>query len=602
MSLVTSFDTLTQMFDSITKKFIDETKPAFLRKINGIWSGVSYKNYRNQVKFFSTGLISMGLKQGDNVALISENRIEWPVSDIALLSAGAVVVPIYPSLTAQQMEYILTNAEIKYIILSNQFQFNKIKKIKSNIQSLKKIITFNNISDGSEESTINYSDVIKIGEKFCDTNESYFDELLTGVKPEDTATIIYTSGTTGEPKGVELSHKNFVSNLRAVASFTEVNEKDISISYLPLCHVFERMAGNYFIFGCGATIAYADSIDSVAENFLEIRPTIMTTVPRLFEKVHAKIIKSVSKSSELKQKIFNSAISIGKKYAETAKKGFVPLNLRFKRKLADKLVFSQLRDRLGGRMRFFCSGGATLKKEIGEFFEAIGVLIMEGYGLTETSPVIAMNRMTAYKFGTVGWVLPGVEINIASDGEILTRGNHVMKGYYNNKKATDEVIDKDGWFKTGDIGHMDSESYLTITDRKKNIFVSSGGKNIAPQPLEDLFLSSKYIDQFVLLGDRRQFLSALIVPDFGYIKEFADSNNIPYNDINELINNEQIYKLIETDIGLIQKNLSNYERVRKFVLLEKPLSLEDGEITPSLKIKRKVIEERYSSLIETMYQ
>jgi long-chain acyl-CoA synthetase len=601
MALVTSFDTLTQMFDSITKKFINETKPAFLKKINGIWTGLSYKDYRNQVKFFSTGLISMGLKQGDNVALISENRVEWPISDLALLSAKAVVVPIYPSLTAQQMEYILINAGVKYIILSNQFQLNKIKKIKSNVQSLKQIITFNNIND-SNEPILNYSEVIKTGEKFCDTNKSYFDKLLTEVKPDDTATIIYTSGTTGEPKGVELSHKNFVSNLKAVASFTEVNEKDLSVSYLPLSHIFERMAGNYFIFGCGATIAYADSIDSVAENLLELKPTVVTTVPRLFEKVYAKILRSISKSSELKQKIFNYSIKIGKKYAETKKKGIVPLNLKFKNRLADKLVFSNLKARLGGRLRFFCSGGAALTKEIGEFFEAIGILIMEGYGLTETSPVIAMNRMNAYKFGTVGWVLPGVEVKIASDGEILTRGDHVMKGYYNDKKTTDEVIDKDNWFHTGDIGHLDSESYLSITDRKKNIFVSSGGKNIAPQPLENLFLSSKYIEQFVLIGDRRQFLSALIVPDISSIKEFADSNNISYNDIQELVNNEEVYKLIENDIGLIQKNLSNYERVRRFVLLEKPLSLEEGEVTPSLKIKRKVIEEKYSNLIESMYQ
>ena len=602
MSLVTSFDTLTQMFDSITNKFINDTKPAFLKKVNGIWTGLSYKDYRSRVKFFSTGLISMGLKQGDNVALISENRVEWPISDLALLSARAVVVPIYPSLTAQQMEYVLTNAEVKYIILSNQFQLNKIKKIQSNIPSLKKIITFNNIAE-TEELIVNYSDVIKIGEKFCDTNVSYFDKLLTEVKPEDTATIIYTSGTTGEPKGVELSHKNFVSNLKAVASFTELDHSDTSLSYLPLSHVFERMAGNYFIFGCGATIAYADSIDSVAENLLEIKPTTMTTVPRLFEKVHAKILKSVSKSSELKQKIFNHSIAVGKKYAELKRKGIVPLNLKLKRQLADRLVFSSLREKLGGKLKFFCSGGAALSKEIGEFFEAVGILIVEGYGLTETSPVIAMNRMSgAYKFGTVGWALPGVEIKIASDGEILTRGDHVMKGYYNNKQATDEVIDKDGWFKTGDIGHIDSESYLSITDRKKNLFVSSGGKNIAPQPLEDLFLSSKYIDQFVLIGDRRQFLSALIVPDFSSVKEYADANNIPYNDVQELVNREEIHKMIESDIGIIQKNLANYERVRRFVLLEKPLTLEEGEVTPSLKIKRKVIEEKYSDLIEGMYQ
>jgi long-chain acyl-CoA synthetase len=313
-------------------------------------------------------------------------------------------------------------------------------------------------------------------------------------------------------------------------------------------------------------------------------------------------MRSLKNSSNSRKKMFRIALRIGKKYAAAKKKGLISINLKIKQALADKLVFSKIRERTGGRIRFFVSGGAALPKEIGEFFEAIGLKIFEGYGLTETSPVISINRPNNYKFGSAGLLLPGVEVKFASDGEILTRGEHVMKGYYNNPQSTKEAINEEGWFHTGDMGHFDSENFLLITDRKKNLFVSSGGKNIAPQPIENLFLSSKFIDQFVLIGDRRQFLSALIVPDFNAIKEHADAYDIPYSEIKDLTNNEEIYKIIEQEICQLQRDLANYERVRKFVLLEKPLTLEEGEITPSLKIKRKVVEEKYSDLIEGMYK
>ncbi len=600
MSIVKPFDTLTQMFDVVTKEFLNSKRPAFLRKVKGEWVGVSYSDYRNYVKNFTLGLKSIGVEKEDKIVIISENRIEWTISDMSILICGAIPVPIYPASTAKQIEYIIKNCEAKFVIVSNQLQLNKIAKIKSEIPNVKKIIIMNEKID-IEENVIKFSDILKAGEKFEESNKDLFEKLIYEVKPEDTASIIYTSGTTGEPKGVELTHNNFVFQIKGASEWFYVSPKDTSLSFLPLCHVFERTTGGYTIFACGATIAFADSIDTVAENLLEIKPTIVTTVPRLFERIYSKIIKSVENSSEVKQKLFYKALEVGKKYAESKREGLIPLNLKIKYKFYDKIVFEKIKQRTGGRIRFFVSGGAALSKEIGEFFDAIGIKIIEGYGLTETSPVVAVNEVDNYKFGTVGKPFTGVEVKIAEDGEILTRGPHVMKGYYKNPEATKEVIDADGWFHTGDIGFFDSENFLHITDRKKNLIVSSGGKNIAPQPIENLFLSSKFIDQFVLIGDRRQFLSALIVPDFDAIKEYADTHKIPYTNVQDLTNSEEIYKIIENDIAKIQKDLANYERIRKFVLLDKPLSLEEGEITPSLKIRRKVIEKKYSKLIDEMY-
>jgi long-chain acyl-CoA synthetase len=347
-------------------------------------------------------------------------------------------------------------------------------------------------------------------------------------------------------------------------------------------------------------ICYAESIETVSQNFIEVKPTILTSVPRLFERMYSKIIKNVESQSSAKQKIFYWALEIGKKAAIARKKGKLNPTLAIQYKLADRLVFSKLKARTGGKMRFFISGGAALSSELGEFFEAIGLLIIEGYGLTESSPVIVANRMNDYKFGTVGKVFPGVEIKIASDGEILARGPNIMKGYYKNKKETDEVL-KNGWLHTGDIGEFDKEGFLRITDRKKHLFKTTSGKYIAPTPIENLFLSSKYIDQFVLIGDRRMFLSALIVPDFEAIKEYADSHKINYSKVEDLSNDKVIKELIEKEMGKIQKSLANYEKIRKFTLLDRPFTLETGEITPSLKIKRKVVEELYSDKIEKMY-
>jgi long-chain acyl-CoA synthetase len=360
------------------------------------------------------------------------------------------------------------------------------------------------------------------------------------------------------------------------------------------------MGGYYTGFASGGTMCYAESIEAVSTNLLEVKPTLMTSVPRLFERIYSKVIKNVESQPAKKQKIFYWALDIGKEYAQAKKIKNLPLTLTLKYKLANKLVLQKIKDKTGGNLRFFISGGAALSRELGEFFEALGILIIEGYGLTESSPVITANRVDDYKFGTVGKVLPGIEVKIAKDGEILARGPNIMQGYYKNKKETEAVL-KDGWLHTGDIGVFDADGFLVITDRKKHLFKTTAGKYIAPTPIESLFISSKFIDQFVLIGDSRMFLSALVVPDFEAVKEYADSHKIPYSNEKDLVKNSEIYKVIEDDMSRFQKQLANYERVRKFVLLEKPFTIESGEITPSMKIKRKFVEERYRHLIEEMY-
>lgn len=598
-----SITTIPRLYKYLTETLANQTtKPLMKHKVDGKYVPISYDEFKEQTDNLAFGLASLGVKAEDKVAIISENRPEWVYSDMAILSLGAIDVPLYPSLTAESVEFIMNNSESKGIIVSNKFQLNKFIKIKDKCKTIEFIIILNEKDFNPDlKNLFTFKQVQELGKKYRKENPDLLKDSIEKVKPSDICTIIYTSGTTGEPKGVVLTHNNILSNVRAALQCFPITKDDIFLSFLPLCHIFERMAGYYTAFSSGGTICYAESIETVAQNLIEIKPTIMTTVPRLFERIHSKIIKNVESQPEKKQKIFNWAIEVGKQYAKAKKQKKVSFGLAAKHKVADKLVFRKLRDRTGGRLRFFISGGAALSKDLGEFFEAVGILIIEGYGLTESSPVIAANRLDDYKFGTVGKPFPGIEVKIAPDGEILAKGPNIMQGYYKNPKETEATI-KDGWLYTGDIGEFDSEGFLKITDRKKHLFKTSAGKYIAPTPIENLFLASKYIDQFVLIGDRRMFLTALIVPDFEALKEYADSNNIKYTNEIDLTKDERIYKLLEVELNQMQRNLANYERVRKFALLDRPFTIETGEITPSMKIRRKYIEERYGELIEKMYE
>ena len=597
------FSTIPELFTHLTSKFRDIPDKYIMHvKENGKYRGITYKEFEEHTENFACGLSALGIKKDDKIAISSENRPEWVYSDMAILGLGGIDVPLYPSLTADSQEFILNNSEATGIIVSNKFQLNKILKIWHNCKKLKFVIVLNDndIEDKKINNLYSFKEIQDMGIKFKELNQNIFKENIKTVSENDICTIIYTSGTTGNPKGVILTHKNIISNVNAVLDCLPISSSDIFLSFLPLCHIFERMGGYYTGFACEGTVYYAESIEMISQNILEVKPTIITTVPRLFERIYSKIIKNVEKEAATKQKIFYWAVETGKKYARLKKENNIPLKLKMEHKLAEKLVFSKLKEKMGGRLRFFVSGGAPLSREMGEFFEAIGVIILEGYGLTESSPVIAANRADDYKFGTVGKILPGVQVKIASDGEILVKGPNVMLGYYKNKSETNETI-KDGWLHTGDIGVFDSDGFLMITDRKKHLFKTSGGKYIAPAPIENLFLKSKFIDQFMLIGNHRMFLSALIVPDFESIQEYADSHKISYSDIKDLINKNEIHDLIDKEITHLQKKLANYEKVRKFRILDKPFTIESGEITPSLKIKRKFVEERYAYLIEGMY-
>ncbi|MBI4417518.1 MAG: long-chain fatty acid--CoA ligase [Ignavibacteriales bacterium] len=602
MSVVIEFSTIAEMFDRITTKYEHSGRPMLQYKAEGTYRSITHAEYRRQVERFALGLASLGVRRGDRLSIISENRPEWVVADMAMVILGVVNVPIYPTLTPKQIEFIYIDAGVRMAIVSNQMQLNKILRIRDDVKSLEKTVVMSDKGVITGNEVISFSRIYEMGDAFGQTHPDLLRASISQIKPDDLLTFIYTSGTTGNPKGVMLTHKNLVSNIKASADVIPFGETDVLLSFLPLCHSFERMAGYYTAMACGATVAYAESVETVRDNLLEVHPTIVTTVPRLFERIYNRLMKQVDSSPAVRQKIFHWAVGVGKEMAAARRAGKIPPMLKIQHGLASKLVYSKLKERTGGKIRFFVSGGAALPKMLGEFFEAVGIQIIEGYGLTETSPVLTVNRLHDYRFGTVGKPIPGVELKIAEDGEILARGPNIMMGYYNNKKATEEVIDRDGWFHTGDIGHFDEGGHLIITDRKKHLFVSSGGKNIAPQPIENLFLASKYIDQFVLIGDGRMFLTALIVPEFEVLKEYARQNGIGFESDYDLATHDSIREMYRKEIEMIQRELPAFERVRRFELLDKPLTVESGDITPTLKVKRKVVEEKYAGLIEKMYE
>ncbi len=602
MGAAVEFNTLTEMSSRLSKKYEGSGRYVYRYKLEGRYVGITYDEFYHKVELFAYGLNALGLKRGDKVAILSENRPEWPISDLACLALGLIDVPIFPTLTAKQVEYILVNGDVSVVVVSNTFQLNKILRIRANVKKLRHVIIMNPKEDTKDKTVLDFAEIYEKGRKPQEKNVAHFAKWMAQAKPGDIATIIYTSGTTGEPKGVILTHGNFVANIKGALDQIPITDEDSLLSFLPISHSFERMAGYYTALSTGASVSYAESIETVAQNLMEVRPTIVTTVPRLFERIHALIIKNVEAGSAAKKRIFYWALGVGRKYVNARKRGVVSPVLRSQYALADRLVLSKLKERTGGRIKFFVSGGAALSRELGEFFESVGILIIEGYGMTESSPVISANRMDDYKFGSVGKPLRNVQVKIAEDGEILTRGPHVMVGYYKNKEATTESIDRDGWLHTGDIGHFDTDGFIVITDRKKHLFVNSGGKNIAPQPIENLLLQSKFIDQIVLIGDKRRYNSALIVPDFGNLETYAKEHHLQYGKKEGLLSNEKMEDAIRKDINDLQKDLAKYEQVRRFKLLAAPFTIEDGDLTPTLKVKRKVVEHKYADLIESMYK
>ncbi|MCK5454178.1 MAG: long-chain fatty acid--CoA ligase, partial [Calditrichia bacterium] len=520
----------------------------YRNKKEGQWMSVSFQEAVDMAEKISAGFADQGIKKGDRIAIISANRMEWALSDYAALFLGAVLVPLYPSLIEHQIEYILNDSQAKIIIAEDGFQAEKIDKIRQNLKTVEHffIIEKGEIEDGKTWPSL--TSLQEKGADFLKHHENYIAESIELIKREDIATIIYTSGTTGEPKGVILAHKNFLANLESVSKLFDCYPEDEFLSFLPLSHILERTAGHYFSCYHGATVAYAEGIDSLPDNLVDIKPTLMISVPRLFEKMYGRILEAVENGSPLKRKIFYWSIKTGREFMKyKMAKQPAPVLVKIKQGLASKLVFGKLSQRLGGRIRYCISGGAPLPAPIGEFFNSAGLTILEGYGLTETSPGIAFNKPEAYKFGAVGMPLPNVEVKIADDGEIMTRGDHVMLGYYNKEEETKEVIDAQGWFSTGDIGFIDEDGFLTITDRKKNIIVTSGGKNIAPQPIENNLGTSNLIEQTVVIGDRRKFCSALIVPAEDAVINWAKKNKVVFDNYIQLLEHPKLIEEIQSE-------------------------------------------------------
>ncbi len=593
-------ETLPELFsDSVNK---NGDRDLFFEKKGDNWESISYRQGRDIVELVAMGLRSLGYAKGDRIAIQSENRSEWTLTDYACAHFGFVTVAVYPTLIPEQIEFILNDSGSALVFASSREQAEKILQIKNKILTLKHMVVFDD-EKFDEDWILTFADLKEKGKAFLETAGYTLEDEGKKISPEDLWTLIYTSGTTGNPKGVMLTQFNIASNVQATQDAVHFLENKRFLSFLPLSHSLERM-GSHATFWIGATTYFAESVPQVPENLRVAKPHYLISVPRLYEKIYAKVNETIAVSSPVKQKIFNWATSVGsevsKKYLQKAKKPTGLLGLKFA--LAQKLVFHKISDAFGGNFIFGISGGAPLPKTIGEFFASAGILILEGFGLTETTPVTNVNPIDNIKFGFVGKNIADVETRIADDGEIWFRGPNIMKGYYNNPEATKEAIDSDGWFATGDIGEIDEEGFLKITDRKKNLIVTSGGKNIAPANIENKLISSRWIDQIVVIGDRRNFLTAAIVPSTEALENWARENGVSYDSFAELVKKPEVYELIDKDLAPKQEELARFEQVKKFLILADPFTISDGTLTPSLKIKRKVVEDKYRAEFDALYQ
>lgn len=598
-------NTLARLF----RQAVSYDKPdMMLAKSDGRYRPISGREIYRRVGRLFHELRRAGIAPGDRCALLAENRWEWAVADFAMMTAGVVSVPVYPTLPAEQVHYLLEHSEARAIFVSTVQQLEKVQSIWDRLPALEGIILFDALDqDALDRDTRNRDGAdpriaelgVLIGETpLGESEREEFESAINSVRPEDLASIIYTSGTTGTPKGVMLSHGNFRSNVRDAE--LSVDETDVALSFLPLCHVAERMA-DYKFFQEGATVAYAESIDAVAQNLLEVRPTIAVGVPRFFEKIYDKVHTAVGAAPLIRRKLFHWAIGVGKAAIPCLLEGRrLPARLRLKHWIASRLVFQKLRARLGGRIRFFISGAAPLPLHVGEFFLALGVKICEAYGLTETSPVLSINHPEAIRPGTVGKVIPNVELKIAEDGEILARGPNIMQGYYKMPELTAESM-ADGWFQTGDIGKFDSDGYLTITDRKKDLLKTSGGKYIAPQPIESQLKTSSYVTTAVVIAEGRKFPSALIVPNFDKLKQLAAEKGITAASQTELAQHAEIRAVIEQEVESACAGMARYEQIKKIAILYEEFSIEKGEITPTMKVRRREVERIYADRIDEIY-
>ena len=588
--------TLNELFNSAVNTY---RELEFLRfKVGGEWRSLTFGDVARRVRELALGLHALGIRAGDRVSIWSENRPEWNLADLAALAIGAVDVPIYATQTRSQVEYILADSAARAIFVSPAFAEQALA-IKKHIPNLEFVITLGETPDAA----VGVEELVDKGRALYGERPDLYESLWRTPDPEDLATILYTSGSTGDPKGVMLSHKNLTANVLNSARWLKLgSQRELALTYLPFTHIFERAVW-YLYAHIGATVAYAESIEAVAKNLGEVRPTAMTSVPRMFEKIYARIIERGLSAGFPKRQIFLWALDVGKRWAEIKDHGESPGNLLdLQHKIADALVFKKWREAVGGNVRLFISGGAPLAPEIAYLFFAAGLPILQGYGLTETSPTVSCNTETRNRIGTVGPVLDGVKVRIAEDGEIHVKGDTVMKGYYNRPAENEEAFSDDGWFRTGDIGHLDADGFLVITDRKKDLIKTSGGKYVAPQRLESLIKSSRFVSQVVVVGNARKFASALIVPNIELLRGYAQLKGIQYTDESDLLSNPRVIDLINRQIDKYTADVPKYEKVKKVALLERELTTESGELTPTLKPRRSVIEKKFASVIDRLYE
>jgi len=575
-------------------------RPCFQYSQRGQWKTLTWNDVREKIQKVSNLLDRYGVGIGDRVCILSKTRYEWSVADFAILACGAVTVPIYDSNTPEQIAFIVENAEAVFMFVENEAQMQKLKKIWKNLPKLRVVVLFE-----SNDKLLEENRVLSWRESLLLPNENgaaIYQKNLQALLPKNMASIVYTSGTTGDPKGAVLTHDNFIAAIEGGSQAFPFHDDMIGLIFLPLAHILGRVAQFYQIAN-GYVHAYAESIERLADNMLAIRPHVMVSVPRIFEKVYERIQHTLESASWLQKRIFAWAIKVGGKvfsFTSTGKK--LPWWLALKNRLADRLVFTKIKQKLGGRLVFAISGGAPLSEEVGRFFSAAGFVILEGYGLTETTAANAVNRFQAIKIGTVGKPLSGVNIKTDDDGEILIKGRAVFSGYFKNEVATRDVFDSDGWFHTGDIGKFDDDGFLKITDRKKEIIVTAGGKKIAPQNIENLLKSDPYISQAVIHGDRRKFISALITLNRDVIESFAKKQQIAFENYADLVQNPKINALIRQSIEQKNMHLAQYETIKKFAILPQDFTIETGELTPSMKLKRKEIANKYKHILDGFYQ
>ncbi len=590
--------TLAELFRQALKKH--KRADALNFKMGGKWRSVSSDEICLRAENIALGLYALGLRKNDKAAILATNSPEWTLADAGCQFAGIVDVPIYTTLAETSVCYIINDSGSKVFFVQDNATYQRLIKIFPECKTLEKLVFFD-FEGVTAENAISLARLEDLGAELKTEKPNLIRDLAKAIESGDVATLIYTSGTTGEPKGVMLSHGNIISNVIDAGEKYSFSEKDVPLSVLPLSHIFERSAMYLYVFN-GMAVHYAESIDKVADNLREVRPTIFVGVPRLFEKVYAKAKLTAAESSPLKEKIFDWAIDIGKEFAlKTERNVPVSFFLGVKHSIADRMVFSKFRAFFGGRLRFCITGGAALSETIYLIFNGAGVSIMQGYGLTETSPVITSSNPIDVKLGTVGKPIRNIEVRIASDGEIEATGPNVMLGYYNKPEATRDVFSEDGWFKTGDIGQFDDEGFLKITDRKKELFKTSGGKYIAPSPIEQLIKGSRFVSQVVLVGNDRKFASALIVPSFEQLASFAKNEGLNLKTPKEFCADQTIIKMLEKQVGELTKDLAKFEKVKKIALLEAEMTVEGGELTPTLKVKRRVVDEKYKDVIEKIY-